>query len=57
MWAEKSIFIEIMKLDAAVILHVKHNYKYKHLLLKAPLCSKAALLLKEKGWKVYNDIV
>ena len=48
---------EIMKLDAAVTLHVKHNYKYKHLLLKAPLCSKADLLLKEKGWKVYNDIV
>jgi len=36
---------------------LKHTYKYKHLLLKAPLCSKAALFLEEQGWKIYNDFM
>ena len=48
---------EIGELYAALTLHVKHNYKYKHLLLNAPLCSKAALLLEEQGWKVHNDFM
>lgn len=31
----------------------KINYKYIY--LKAPLCSKAAKLLKEKGWVVWHE--
>ncbi|AFL67950.1 hypothetical protein Sulba_0642 [Sulfurospirillum barnesii SES-3] len=59
---QKSRFIsqhadELLHLYAALTLHVNHNYKHKHLLLKAPLCSKAGALLKEKGWIIYNDIV
>jgi hypothetical protein len=48
---------EIDELCSALTLHVKHNYKYKHLLLNAPLCSKAALLLEEQGWKIHNDFM
>lgn len=48
---------EIFELCKTLELHVKHNYKHKHLLLDAPLCSKAALQLRENGWKVYNDLM
>lgn len=48
---------EILELTNKLELHVAHNYKHKHLLLQAPLCSKAALVLKQHGWKVYNDFV
>lgn len=48
---------EIVKLCSALEEHEQHAYKYKHLLMNAPLCSKAALLLSEKGWKVYNDFM
>lgn len=48
---------EISELCKMVELQVNHNYKYKHVLLNAPLCSKAALLLHENGWKVYNDLM
>jgi hypothetical protein len=48
---------EILELCKALELHVKHNYKHKHLLLSAPLCSKASLLLQENGWKVYDDLM
>ena len=48
---------EIFELCKILESHVKHNYKYKHLLLNAPLCSKAALLLQENGWKVYDDLM
>lgn len=56
---QKSRFIvkhvhEIIELAHKLELHVEHCYKYKHLLLQAPLCSKAALLLHESGWKVYE---
>jgi len=55
---QKSRFVlkhvhEIIELTHKLELHVKHCYKYKHLLLQVPLCSKAALLLQENGWKVY----
>lgn len=45
---------EIIDLAQRLERHVDHCYKYKHLLLQAPLCSKAALLLHENGWKVYE---
>ena len=55
---QKSRFIikhvhEIIELTHKLEQYVEHCYKYKHLLLQAPLCSKAALLLQEDGWKVY----
>ncbi|AHJ12031.1 PQQ-like domain-containing protein [Sulfurospirillum multivorans DSM 12446] len=48
---------EMAELCKTLELHVKHTYKYKHLLLNAPLCSKAAIMLQENGWKVYNDFM
>ncbi len=48
---------EIIDLCKSLEQHVNHAYKYKHLLINAPLCSKAALLLNENGWKVYNDFM
>ncbi|ACZ11620.1 conserved hypothetical protein [Sulfurospirillum deleyianum DSM 6946] len=48
---------EIVHLYGLISLHVNHQYKYKHLMIQAPLCSKAASLLHEKGWKIYNDVV
>ena len=32
-----------------------HAYRYKHLVLKAPLCSKAKSTLLQNGWKIYHD--
>lgn len=43
---------ELETLLTRLVLHVKHAYKYKHLLLKAPLCSKALNRLVQNGWKV-----
>ena len=56
--AQKSRFViknvqELFELERKLVLHVEHNYKYKHMILKAPLCSKAALLLRQNDWKVY----
>jgi hypothetical protein len=48
---------EILGFTTKLELHVKHCYKHKHLLLQAPLCSKAAFLLHENGWKVYDDFM
>jgi len=48
---------EVFKICTQVEGYVKHNYKYKHLLLHAPMCSKAAQSLQENGWKVYNDFM
>lgn len=45
---------EIIEFTHTLELHFQHAYKYKHLLVQAPLCSKAALLLHENGWKVYE---
>jgi len=57
---QKSRFVlkqteEILALALAVESQQEHNYCFKHLILKAPLCSKAAALLHKQGWKVYND--
>ncbi|QIR79269.1 hypothetical protein FA592_10555 [Sulfurospirillum diekertiae] len=45
---------EIIEFTCALESHFQHAYKYKHLLVQAPVCSKAALLLHENGWKVYE---
>lgn len=39
------------------VLYCDHNFKYKHLLIDAPLCSKAKANLEKLGWKVENDFV
>lgn len=59
---QKSRFIlknvqEIVELERQLVLHVGHNYKYKHIVLSGPLCTKARLSLVQSGWKVYDDIV
>lgn len=56
---QKSRFIlknaqEFIDLEQKLELHVKHIYKYKHIVVSAPLCTKAALLLRNSGWKVYR---
>jgi hypothetical protein len=48
---------EVVDLSKTMEHHAEHAYKYKHLLINAPLCSKAALVLNENGWKVYNDFM
>lgn len=49
--------VEVIDFSKRLEQYVEHAYKHKHLLLNAPLCSKAALLLSENGWKVYNDFM
>lgn len=56
---QKSRFVvknaqEVIDFEKAMALHVSHNYKYKHLLLCAPLCSSAQKYLKEEGWRIYR---
>lgn len=59
---QKSRFVlknaqEILELEQKMVLHVRHNYKYKHIVFNAPLCSKAALILAQNGWRILSDIV
>jgi hypothetical protein len=42
-------FEEIYK---KLVLYSQHNYKYKHLVIEAPICSKAKKGFKELGWRV-----
>ncbi len=56
--SQKSRFLrknvsEIGLLYERMVLHVNHNYKYKHLFLEADICSKARTSLENEGWKVY----
>lgn len=57
--SQKSRFLiknveELVALERKLALHVGHNYKYKHMIIHASLCSKAALLLRQNDWKVYQ---
>ncbi len=59
---QKSRFVfknaqEVVDFEKIIVLHVNHNYKYKHLLLCAPLCSRAQKYLQEEGWRIYNDVM
>lgn len=56
---QKSRFIlknaqEFIELEQKLELHVGHIYRYKHIIVSAPVCSKALLLLQNSGWKVYK---
>ena len=52
---QQGLFLDELATRAAG--HLDHNFKYKHFLLNAPLCSKANLLLSQNGWMVYNDFM
>lgn len=48
---------EIERLVKLLEEYKKHGYRYKHLMIQAPLCSKAKSELEQLGWKIYHDIV
>ncbi|MDY0265140.1 MAG: hypothetical protein RBR12_08165 [Sulfurospirillum cavolei] len=48
---------EIFALEQTLEAAKDHRYFYKHIILHAPLCSKAQALLNAEGWKIYHDIV
>jgi hypothetical protein len=59
---QKSRFVmrqveEILALALKAETHQGHCYRHKHVMIKAPLCSKAKAALEREGWKVYYDIV
>jgi hypothetical protein len=35
-----------------LVRHCEHNFKYKQLIIDAPLCSKAEIAYKEAGWRL-----
>lgn len=45
------------EIHAKFSAYCEHNFKYKIILLDAPICSKAKLGLKTNGWKIANDIM
>jgi len=46
--------LELGVLLSQIVLHVNHNYAYKHLFVSAPLCSKAQRYLEQEGWRIYQ---
>jgi len=46
--------LELGDLLSKIVLHVNHNYAYKHLFLNSPLCSKTQHYLEEEGWRIYQ---
>lgn len=44
---------ELMAFHARLEQFVSSSIKKKHLLIDAPLCAKAKLLMVDNGWKVY----
>lgn len=61
MWLEKKSRVLRKEAEELMILHEKlekyidSSIKKKYMIIKAPLCSKAKLMLEENGWKVYHD--
>jgi hypothetical protein len=48
---------ELIVLDQSLQNLVNHNFKYKHLIIMGPICSKSTTLLKNMGWQIHNDFV
>ena len=48
---------ELMLLHEKVELYIDTKVTKKYIVIKAPLCSKAKLLLEERGWKVWHEPV
>ncbi|MCF6243479.1 MAG: hypothetical protein L3J43_00390 [Sulfurovum sp.] len=46
---------ELMLLHEKLEKYIDTVIKKKYIIIKAPLCSKAKLLLEENGWKVYDE--
>lgn len=45
---------ELMLLHEKVERYIDTKITKKYIIIKAPLCSKAKLLLEERGWKVWH---
>lgn len=46
---------ELMRLHEKLEKYIDSSIKKKYIIIKAPLCSKAKLLLEEYKWKVWHD--
>jgi len=46
---------ELMLLHEKLEKYIDSVIKKKYMIINAPLCSKAKLLLEENGWKVYHE--
>ncbi len=44
--------VELLDFEAQVSAWIGHSFKYKALVLNAPLCSKARILLEAKSWSI-----
>lgn len=44
--------VKFEEIYAKLVTYSGHNYKYKILIIDAPLCSKAAKAFGETGWKI-----
>jgi len=45
---------ELMALHEKLEKYIDSSIKKKYMIIKAPLCSKAKVLLEENGWKVWH---
>lgn len=47
--------LKYFEIEQKASKYLDHNFKYKTIIIKAPLCSKAKALLKQNSWRVYHD--
>ena len=47
---------ELMLLHEKLEKYIDSKITKKYIIIKAPLCSKAKMLLEEQGWKVYHKM-
>ena len=47
---------ELMLLHEKLEKYIDSKITKKYIIIKAPLCSKAKVLLEEHGWKVYHEM-
>lgn len=43
---------EMISYEKSLVAVMEHQFKYKHLLIDAPLCSKARTVLNMDGWNI-----
>lgn len=43
---------EMIRYEKSLVAVMDHQFKYKHLLVDAPLCSKARTVLNMDGWNI-----
>jgi len=46
---------ELMTLHEKLEKYIESRINRKYIIIKAPLCSKAKVLLEENGWKVWQE--